>query len=160
MKPAGTTIAKLVRHLWGRTEHLTNDEELAINGGMGSENDVVSPACTICAECETYYEKMYEIPETNSTTTCSSCGSECTKCTIECDISNCEKCSALCERCVPKGNFLKDLGPRTRTPNAKGMVHVVHVVQHDPLAGQGHTCENSDCENPKGLSLSKRIIYK
>jgi hypothetical protein len=58
-----------------------NDEELAINRVAGSENDAVSPACTICAECETYYEKMYEMPETNSTTTCSSCGSECTKCT-------------------------------------------------------------------------------
>ena len=38
-----------------------------------------------------------------STTTCSSCGSECTKYTVECDISNCENCSAHCKRCVPKG---------------------------------------------------------
>jgi hypothetical protein len=90
------------------TESDKNDEELAINGVVGSENDAVSPACTKCAKCETYYKKMYGMPETNSTTTCSLYGSECTKCTIECDISNCENCSALCERCVPKGNFLNE----------------------------------------------------
>jgi hypothetical protein len=95
--------------------------------------------------------KMYGMPETNSTTTCSSCGSECTKCTIECDISNYENCSsALCERCVAKGNFLNELDPRTRMPKAKCMIHAMHALQHDPLAGQGHTCENSDCKNPQG----------
>ena len=128
------------------TESDKNDEELAINGVVGSENDAVSPACTICAKCETYYKKMYGMPETNSTTTCSSCGSECTKCTIECDISNCENCSALCERCVPKGNFLNELGPRMRMPRANSMMHAVQAVQRDPLPGQGHTCENSDCK--------------
>jgi hypothetical protein len=39
------------------------------------------------AECETYYAKMYGVPETISTTACSSCVSKYTKCTIECDIS-------------------------------------------------------------------------
>jgi hypothetical protein len=96
-----------------------NDEELAIDRVVGSENDAISTVCTMCAECESYYEKMYGMPETNFTTTCSSCGSECTKCTIECDNSNCENCSALCERCVPKGNFLNELGPRTQIPIAK-----------------------------------------
>ena len=102
-----------------------NDEDLAINMVAGSDknykndealpdghsarvdnstgDDAISPTCTIYAKYETYYENMYGMPETNSTTTCSSCGSECTKCTIECDISNCEICSAHCKRCVPKG---------------------------------------------------------
>ena len=56
--------------------------------GNSTSDDAVSSACTICAECETYYETMYGMPETTSTTTCSSCDSEYTKCTIECDISN------------------------------------------------------------------------
>jgi hypothetical protein len=40
-----------------------NDEELAINGVVGSENDAVSPACTVCAKCETYYKKCTGCPK-------------------------------------------------------------------------------------------------
>jgi hypothetical protein len=70
-----------------------NDEELAINTVVGSDkyykndealpdahsarvdnstgDEAISPACTMCAKCETHYEKMYAMPETNSTTKCS-----------------------------------------------------------------------------------------
>jgi hypothetical protein len=84
-----------------------NDEDLpdgpSARAGDSTTDDTVSPVCTICAECETYYEKTYGMPEIISTTTCSSCGSKCTKCIIECDISNCENLSAHYKRCVPKG---------------------------------------------------------
>ena len=38
--------------------------------GNSTSGDKISLACTICAECGTNYEKMNEVPETNSTTMC------------------------------------------------------------------------------------------
>ena len=51
-----------------------SDEDGELPDGLSarasnSTSGAVSPARTICAECETYYEKMYGMPETISTTT-------------------------------------------------------------------------------------------
>jgi hypothetical protein len=72
-----------------------------------------------------------------------------TKCNIVCNISNCENCSDLCKRCVPKGNFLNGLGPRTYA-YAKCKMH--GACRSRSYLG---TCENSECENPKGVNNLK-----
>ena len=75
-----------VKRLVGSNKNDKNDEELpdgpSARVGNSTSDDAVSSACTICAECETYYEKMYGVPETISTTTSLSCCLQCTKCTI------------------------------------------------------------------------------
>jgi hypothetical protein len=50
-----------------------------------------------------------------------------------------------------RGNRIYPIGTCMRMPRANSMMHAVQAVQRDPLPGQGHTCENSDCKkNPKG----------